>query len=564
MKKEDVSLEWICYILRFIYNISIRKDFWYDLVIDIFMQGRSLMKTEKWAVIDIGSNTIRLVIYEKKNDASLREVENIKTTARLKRYLTKDGFLNSEGATLLIEILKGFNDIIHFHQITIIYCVATATIRQAKNQQEIKTLVKEETGLEMKIFSEQEEAYHGFYAVSRSTSIDTGVTIDIGGGSTEITYFENREMKYYHSFPFGVVSLKEKYMKGERITDEEKKQLISFIHHSFNKLPWLKNIQVPVVAIGGSARNIAQVDQNLKKYPIAGIHQYVMSLTDLEQVQQFLQGQTISQLEKVEGLSNDRADIIVPSIEVFVQLCKFCGTAMFMFSRKGLRDGVSMRNSDKFKNAPNTEQIITNSISELMADYRVMQVHAMHIGSLAEKLAAEINLYDKFHNMKTLEKFILYGAQIYYLGEYIDSDASSQHTFYLLANQSINGFMHKDRVKLALIASFKNKTLLKQYIEPFQNWFSKDEMDDIRIAGAIVKVASALDASKRSIVRNVVFEQIDKCSLLLTIYCSGKAFVEQYETEKHIRQLEKAINMNITLKFVRMDTKGEKTLLQCT
>ena len=526
------------------------------------MQGRSLMKTEKWAVIDIGSNTIRLVIYEKMNHASLREVENIKTTARLKRYLTEDGFLNSEGVALLVEILQGFNEIIHFHQITIIYCVATATIRQAKNQREIKILVKEETGLEMNVFSEQEEAFHGFYAVSRSTSIDTGVTIDIGGGSTEITYFENREMKYYHSFPFGVVSLKEQFMKGERITEEEKKQLISFILAGFNKLSWLKDVQVPVIAIGGSARNIAQIDQNLKKYPIAGIHQYVMSLSDLEQVQQYLQGQTIGQLEKVEGLSNDRADIIVPAIEVFVQLCKFCGASMFMFSRKGLRDGVSMRNSEKFKNAPNTEEIITNSISELMADYHVDRISALHTGSLAEKLAAEISLYYKFHDMKTLKRFILHGAQIYYLGEYIDNDASSQHTFYLLANQSINGLMHKERVQLALIASFKNKTLLKQYLTPFSHWFSKDEMNDIRVGGAIAKVASALDFSKRSIVKKIECAPIDQDSLLLRIYCDGKAFAEQYETERHIRQLEKAINKNITLKFVRMDLKGEKPLLQ--
>ncbi|MBB6443666.1 Ppx/GppA family phosphatase [Bacillus benzoevorans] len=521
------------------------------------------MKKEKWAVIDIGSNTIRLVIYEKMNHASLKEAENIKTTARLRHYLTDEGTLNSEGVALLIEILQEFNEIIHFHKVEKIYCVATATIRQSKNQQEIKALVKEKTGLKMKIFSEEEEAFHGFYAVSRSTSIDTGITIDIGGGSTEVTYFENREMKHFYSFPFGVVSLKEQFMNGERITEDEKKQLTAFILQSFHQLPWLENVQVPVIAIGGSARNIAQIDQNLKKYPIAGIHQYVMSLIDLEQVQQYLQGQSISQLEKVEGLSRDRADIIVPAVEVFVQLCNFCSSSMFMFSRKGLRDGISMKKSDKSKKILSTDQIITNSISELMVDYHVDSLHAMHTGSLAAKLCAEISPFYKFHDIKELGKFIYFGSQIYYLGEYIDDDASSQHTFYLLANQSINGLMHKERVKLALIASFKNKTLLKQYLSGFGSWFSRDEIDDIRVGGAIAKVASALDSSKRSIVKKVTFEIIDQDSLLLVIYSNGKAFVEQYETEKHIRQLEKAINKNITLKFVRLDLKGEKELHHC-
>lgn len=521
------------------------------------------MKKEKWAVIDIGSNTIRLVIYEKMNHASLKEAENIKTTARLRHYLTNEGTLNSDGISLLIKILQGFNDILHFHQVEKIYCAATATIRQSTNQQEIKALVKEKTGLTMQIITEEEEAFYGFYAVSRSTSIDTGITIDIGGGSTEITYFRNREMKYCHSFPFGVVSLKEQFMKGERITEEEKKKLIDFIVQSFNQLPWLKNAHVPVIAIGGSARNIAQIDQNLKKYPIAGIHQYVMTLFDLEQVQQYLQVQSISQLEKVEGLSKDRADIIVPAVEVFVQLCKFCSSSMFMFSRKGLRDGISMKQSEKSTEIPSTDQIIANSISELMADYHVDRVHANHTGSLAAKLCTLISPFYKFHDKKKLGNYIYHAAQIYYLGEYIDSEASSQHTFYLLANQSMNGLMHKERVKLALIASFKNKTLLKQYLSGFESWFSKDEIADIRIGGAIVKVASALDSSKRSIVKKAELEIIDQDSILLVIYCNGNAFVEQYETEKHIRQLEKAINKNITLKFVQLDKSGEKKLLTC-
>lgn len=519
------------------------------------------MKKETWAVIDIGSNTIRLVIYEKKNNASLKEAENIKTTARLRYYLNKNGMLSSEGIALLIKILQEFKEIIQFHQVSKIYCIATATIRQSKNQQEIKALVEEKTGLKMKIFSEEEEAFHGFYAVSRSTSIDTGVTIDIGGGSTEVTYYANREIKYFHSFPFGAVSLKEQFMAGEQMTEEEKKQLIAFSLQSFNKLPWLKNVQVPVIAIGGSARNIAQIDQNLKKYPIAGIHQYVMTLSDLELVQQFLQGQTISQLEKVEGLSKDRADIIVPAAEVFVQLCRFCGASQFMFSRKGLRDGISMRNNDKGRKDYNTDQIISNSISELMEDYHVDRSHAMHAGSLAAQLSAEISSLYEFHDIKSLEKFIVLGAQIYYLGKYIGEDASSQHTFYLLANQSINGLTHEERVKLALIASFKNRTLLKQYYSSFETWFSKEEMEDIRTGGAIAKIASALDASKRAIVKKVELEKTSEDSLLLVIYCNGEAFVEQYESEKHIRQLEKVINKTISIKLVRLDIKDGECLV---
>ncbi|WP_071396950.1 Ppx/GppA family phosphatase [Bacillus tuaregi] len=507
------------------------------------------MLKKKWAVIDIGSNTIRLVIYSKGQGGSYKEEENIKTVARLNQYLNPEYELQKEGINLLINILQGFKEILHFHQVIEIHCVATATVRQAKNQREIQVLVKEQTGFDMKVLSETEEAYFGFYAVSRSTPIDTGITIDMGGGSTEITFFQDRKLIHYHSFPFGVVSLKKQFIHNDPITSQERKNLADFIQASFAQLPWLKNLQVPVIAIGGSARNIAQIDQNFKKYPLAGIHQYVMCYSDLQKIQMYLAQLTIEQRERVEGLSKDRADIIVPALEVFVGLCEYSQSYSFMFSKKGLRDGISMSANEMSEEVLTTNQIIHDSVVELLIDYDVDIKHARHRARLAESLLDEIGTDYHSDNQAALRNFVNKGAQLYYLGQYIDDDSSSQHTFYLLANQSINGLLHKDRLKLAYIASYKNKTLLKQYYLPFTEWFTKTEMEEIRLAGAIAKLACALDASKRGIVEEMHLKKRTADTFELVISCKGNPFVEQYETEKHIRQLEKALEKTITLKF---------------
>ncbi|MGV2503428.1 exopolyphosphatase, partial [Priestia megaterium] len=84
-------------------------------------------------------------------------------------------------------------------QLPHVTCVATATIRQAANAKEVLALVKKETGVSIQLLSEYEEAYYGFVAVIHSTSIDEAITIDIGGGSTEVTYFRNRVLVQYHS-----------------------------------------------------------------------------------------------------------------------------------------------------------------------------------------------------------------------------------------------------------------------------------------------------------------------------------------------------------------------------
>ena len=141
--------------------------------------------------------------------------------------------LQEEGIELLVSILQGFKEIILFHQVTSIYCVATATIRQSKNQQELVAIVKERTGFDVEVYSEKDEAFTGYYAVSHSTPIETGITIDMGGGSTEITYFQDRKLNHHHSFPFGAVTLKEQFMKNDQMTDIERKKLTEYILKSF-------------------------------------------------------------------------------------------------------------------------------------------------------------------------------------------------------------------------------------------------------------------------------------------------------------------------------------------
>ncbi len=501
----------------------------------------------KWAVIDIGSNTIRLVIYIETINYFYKEVENIKAVARLRKYLNEDKVLSYEGVQKCLTILKGFKEIIDFNGITEVKCVATATIRQAVNKSEILEKMKVELGFDIQILSEEEEAYLGFLAVVNTTAVKDGVTIDIGGGSTEITYYQNKTLVQSHSFPFGVVSLKEKFMSGSRMTNEERMALQKMVLEALESLPWLKNKQVPIVAIGGSARNIAQVHQHLKNYPLAGIHQYDMSPDDLHNILQMMESMEVADIEKLEGLSKDRADIILPALEVFDILCMYVQATRFIFSKRGLREGILYKEKGGGKKPSNF--ILESSIDHLIRDYGIEEGHSDHVAWLAKQIYFELsNVFGNKTNEYS-ERLIEQSARIYYIGQYVDSDVSSQHTFNLLAHQSIDGITHKERLILAFIASYKNWALLKQYSTPFIDWFSKGELKDIRIAGAMVKLASALDSSKRMLVKKIKVQK-SQDELVFQLTCVGNTFVEQYQAEKQLRHLEKSLKYNITLNFV--------------
>jgi exopolyphosphatase / guanosine-5'-triphosphate,3'-diphosphate pyrophosphatase len=509
--------------------------------------------TNKSAIVDIGSNTIRLVIYEHYQDGGYKEIENVKAPARLRTYLEGDMKLSKEGVTKLNDILRSFSDILVYHGISKARCVATATIRQAQNRKEILLEVQKETGMDIEILSEEQEAFYGFLAVVSTTPADTALTIDIGGGSTEITYFEGRRLVESHSYPFGVVSLKEQFIHGDSITEEERTRLIQFLLNEFSKLPWLKNKKVPVIGVGGSARNVAQIEQQQRNYEIAGVHQYVLSGDAIASIRDQLFPLEYKEIERVEGLSKDRADIILPALEVFHQLLRYTEAPYFMISRKGLREGLIIEKArGAGENEMTKDSVIRLSIKELCHEFGINDSHSRQMVLMATEAGKRLADLGYWKLTQSDLHLLQYSAALYYLGEYIDSESTSQHTFYILANRSVNGFFHKERVMLASIASFKNKTALKQYLEPFAKWFTKEEMKQIREMGALLKFVYSLNATKRNIVQSVDVKREDE-SLSISVNCKGDYFAEQYQAEKQKRHLEKALKSELKLDFKRID-----------
>jgi exopolyphosphatase / guanosine-5'-triphosphate,3'-diphosphate pyrophosphatase len=504
---------------------------------------------EKYGIIDIGSNTMRLVIYERNKSGRLKEVENVKAVARLRNYLTEDDVLTEEGIRMLLETLLSFQDITRHHQVQHVKCIATATIRQAKNRKDIIKLVEETTDFQIRVLSGYEEAYYGFLAVVNSTPITEGITIDIGGGSTELTYYKDRQLIEYYSFPFGALSLKQKFIAGNIPTREELSRLSSYIAEQFQSLPWLYNKKVPIIAIGGSARNLVQIHQLLKKYPLAGLHQYEMSFNDIVEVRRLLTSLTFEQIQKLEGLSKDRADIIIPAVEVFKILYQTVNATSFVLSRKGLRDGIFY---EEFFGTPIFPNVLEESFFELAEDYDINLDNVRHVNKLLIQLVEQIRYLDLYSLTNEDIRDLKRAAYVFYLGQYIDEESSSQHTFYILANRTIDGLMHKERLKLALIASYKNKTVFKQYIEPFQNWFTRDEQKKLRFLGALLKFAYSLNETKRNIVRAVHLEKKNN-AVIMHIFCHGNWKAEEYQTEKNKKHLEKVLKRTIDLRFYSTD-----------
>lgn len=507
------------------------------------------MKKLTTAIIDIGSNTIRLVLYHYDQVAGVREFGNIKTVARLRTYLLPSGEMSEEGIQLLSETLSSFKLILADYQVTDIKAAATAAVRQATNNAEILTRMKQETGISIDILSEEEEAYYGFLAVAHSMDTPSAVTIDIGGGSTEITLFKNKKLQKSISFPFGTVSLKQKFVAGTVINEEERLALREFVTEQFKTLPWIDEVGLPIIAIGGSARNVAQIHQQKTNYPISGMHQYEMPRQDLVKMREELAQKPFEELKQLDGLSSDRADIIVLALEVFASLMEVVGTESFQLSKKGLREGLIIgRVLQGDAKAFDKYNVFEENSRRLALIYGRSEEEANMLMALSSQFYRECCDMELFEFCESDFQLIKKAAKVYAIGEYIELDSASQHTFYLLANQSIAGMNHADRVKLALLASYKNRDYFNRFAAPFEAWYTKEELKKLRDFGALLKFIYALNVSKRHVVSKIALEH-EGDNLRLEVTTKERAIAEAYQIERQKKHIERVVKKSINIVF---------------
>ncbi len=293
------------------------------------------------ALIDLGSNSIRLAIYTIDPAGKYEEIKKAKVSARLMEYLSRDRHLNKEGIELILNTLKQFQQVVDSLNVSEVIGFATAAIRKAVNKEEIISVIKMNTSYSFRILSEYEEAYYGYMGVIDTITMKDGIIVDIGGGSTEVTLFHDRKMVEYHSFPFGAVSLNAEFTSTNQECGIQLDKLRSFLSSSFQSVPWLRDAKHPIIGIGGTARNIGKIYQ--AKHPSK---QPKMKQEEIQSIARDLSLLSLNERTKIAGLSKKRKDIILPGIEAIAALTETVQAPYFMFSKRTIRDGILVSRED--------------------------------------------------------------------------------------------------------------------------------------------------------------------------------------------------------------------------
>lgn len=291
------------------------------------------------AIIDIGSNSVRLVIYDVNTNSTFKIIDKEKQTIRLGSYLTEDNCLTDEGIGLAINVLTNFKLICESYKVIDTYVVATEAIRRATNREYVCNIVKRELGIEINILSGKEEARYGYLAIKNSMIENDAILLDLGGSSMEITLMKNGELRETISFPLGCIPLTNMFNNIE--TEEKSIELNLFIYGKLEEIPWLKkNNKMNVIGIGGIAKHIGRVSKGDKKYPLHLIHNCSITKNEISQMYNNFFKLSMDERANFKGLSKKRVDIFAAPLGAILAILDYLNSEKFIVSIEGVREGI--------------------------------------------------------------------------------------------------------------------------------------------------------------------------------------------------------------------------------
>ena len=289
------------------------------------------------AAIDIGSNAARLLINEvtepKKGKPEFMKLNLLRIPLRLGIDVFTSGKIGAEREEMVISSMKVFSDLMKIYKVEHYRACATSAMRDAKNGAEIIQAVKQTSGIDIEIISGDEEAtliYENH--VAEGLDKDSAyLYIDVGGGSTELTFYENGEMKYERSFNIGTIRL-----LNHLVTDEHWKEMKEEMRKNINS-------KKPVVAIGsgGNINKIFSMSKTKDGKP--------MSAAYLKKYYKEMNGLTVAERMSRYAIREDRADVLVPALEIFNNVMTWSDIDKIFVPKISVADGLIHRIYDGLK-----------------------------------------------------------------------------------------------------------------------------------------------------------------------------------------------------------------------
>jgi exopolyphosphatase/guanosine-5'-triphosphate,3'-diphosphate pyrophosphatase len=513
------------------------------------MESAGLMRV---GIIDLGSNTARLVVMNSVPGYSFRLADEIREVVRLRQGMTKKG-LSDEAVARAFSTLRMFKRYCDSTEVDVILPTATSAVREAANGADFVKRVEDEIGLSLRILDGEKEAYYGTLGALNEVRVKKGFVLDVGGGSAQISEVRDGWFKRGKALSLGALALTERFVQSDPPSRQEVKAIEHEIKKDLATIKWLKpRAGMNVIGLGGSIRNVAKIDSQRKEFPLNTLHGYRLSRKSVESILKDFLDKPLEKRLKISGLNPDRADIITAGALVLRCVMDALDASEVTISIGGLREGIFFEHFWEHLPYPVMPDVRRYGVLNLARSYHYQKSHVNHVRFLAERLFEQLS---PLHGLGKTERELLdAAAMLHDLGTVIGYEGHHKHSHTLIDYNGLPGFTPRQIALIGLIARYHRQG--SPELGAYRSLLDQGDLKLLQCLSSILRLSEFLERGRNAAVDDVVANWDDD-TLRLTLIADEHPAVELWEAERKAAPLaEQVFGRRVVLDSIAPPTDG--------
>lgn len=510
------------------------------------------------AVIDLGSNSFRLVVYA--SDRSATELPGgawwrageIYEPARIGADIGPDGSLQPASIRRALIAAELFDHYCRSHGLTgdRIAAVATSAIRDAPNRDVFLDRVRSTTGLAPRVLSPQAEAHYGHLAAINSTTLRDGGVLDIGGGSLQLVRTRDRQATDVGSWRLGAVRMTERFLAGGGPTAEsEQRALRKHVRKALGDATWTGELGDRLVGVGGAVRNLAAAIQHRDGTTDLGVQAVLVRRDALGALIEELAAMPVGERRAVDGIKPSRGDVILAAALTIDTVLEVAGLDAIEATEFGLRDGIflerQLADRHEVDGLAAYPDVRAAAVQNLAARYDDDAPHRRHVTRLALDLFDQLGAGGAHAGDPDERSLLEAAATLHDIGTAVNHDDHHKHGRYLVVTNGLPGFSPAETALIGQAIRYHRKGT--PTMKPFRTLVRDGDDRRLLRLSAVLRLAEGLDRGHDQAVRAVALTRAgDTARLHLETGPAGDP-VARWAAQGQAALVERAFGVRLTV-----------------
>ena len=483
-------------------------------------------------IIDIGSNSMRMVVLKKTSRFAYHLINESKSKVKIsENCYENNGNLQEIPMQRAFDALESFINISQGLKSRKILCVATSALRGAPNAKHFLSRVKKQLGLSIKVIDGEKEAYLGGVATLNLLPNNNFTTIDIGGGSTEFALIENKTIKQTVSLNIGTVRLKELYFDKNDYEGAK-----SYILEQLNKLPDVYSNIHKAIGLGGTARALSRAIIKNTFYPFDSLHGYWYETKNARELfENVLSVNSNTELKEL-GIRKDRYDTIKTGTFIFKTILEYLDIKEVTTSGVGVREGLYLTDILRTSNHkfPSNFNVSLRSLTDRFID------DSSQIAYLGNNVSKIFEVLQPLHKLDdSYKSHLVIAAKLQQIGVKLNFYKNTSHSSNFILNGLTYGFTHKERILIASIIKYSKKDIpTNNEIKEF-----KEFLPDLKTLQWLSYIHSLNKELNGEFIKQKFYYELNKSELII------KSSKKHYIIQRALLKLKKPEEFQLILDF---------------